>query len=98
MQLVAGYEAMQRESGCWCWWGRSPQGDHQVRVGLQGHKECMFWAPSWGQAWPDVLRSMLLTDCEAARTRKGKPLSLIVFLQHFPLRKLNVILAVKEKG
>lgn len=53
--------------------GGSPEGDHQVRMGLQSHERMHVWGHGWGQVWPDVLRSILLTDCEAGETSGRSP-------------------------
>ena len=46
----------------------------------------------WGQVWPGVLRPMLLTVRQLKLAGESA-----VFLYHFLLRKLNVMLTVKEK-
>lgn len=68
-----GRKACRGNLGAGVGGGGSPEGDHQVRMGLQGHQRMHVWGHGWGQVWPDVLRPILLTDCEAAGTSGRSP-------------------------
>lgn len=64
--------------------GVSLDGGHQVVGGEAASlpKERVFWVHSWGWVWPDVLRPVPPTDCEAAGSSRSP------FLPHCSFRTL----------